>query len=268
LGLQGGQAVPVAHHVELRADAGAFVAARTAEGSDYIKLIVEDMSAHGASVRWPTLTRVQVATGIAATHATGKRAVVHVSQLEDARHAIANDADGLVHVFLDPADAAFVRLAKQHKAFVVPTLSVIATIAQSGEGAALGNDARLQPWLTAEQNGTLKAVYPGAQPMPAALENALQTVRALHAAGVDILAGTDAGNPGTTHGASLHGELALLVRAGLTPTEALSAATAVPARRFGLTDRGRIVAGQRADLVLVDGDPTRDITATRAIVSV
>ncbi len=264
-GTQFGMPVPT---LAADGDANAFVAARATEGSDYIKLIVEDMSAHGASARWPTLTPAQVVAGIAAAHAVDKRAVVHVSHLEDARHAIANGADGLVHAFLDPADAAFVRLAKQRNAFVVPTLSVIATMAQSGEGAALVDDPRLRPWLTAEQNGTLKAVYPGAQPRPVALENALQTVRALHGAGVDILAGTDAGNPGTTHGASLHGELALLVRAGLTPLQAIAAATSVPARRFGLHDRGRIAAGMRADLVLVEGDPTLDITATRAIASV
>jgi hypothetical protein len=57
----------------------------------------------------------------------------------------------------------------------------------------------------------------------------------------------------------------LLVRAGLTPTEALAAATSVPARAFRLSDRGRIARGLRADLVLVDGDPTTDITVTRAI---
>jgi len=79
------------------------------------------------------------------------------------------------------------------------------------------------------------------------------------------LCGTDAPNPGTTFGASMHEELALLVGAGLTPSAALTAATAAPAERFGLTDRGRIIVGARADLVLVDGDPTRDIQATRRI---
>lgn len=52
------------------------------------------------------------------------------------------------------------------------------------------------------------------------------------------------------------GLLQLLVTAGLTPVQALRAATATPARRFGLTDRGRITPGARADLLLVDGDPT------------
>jgi imidazolonepropionase-like amidohydrolase len=66
----------------------------------------------------------------------------------------------------------------------------------------------------------------------------------------------------------MHGELELLVAAGLTPVQALAAATSAPARAFRLPDRGMIAPGKRADLVLVDGDPTRDIAATRRINSV
>ncbi|MGH3942296.1 MAG: amidohydrolase family protein [Pseudonocardiaceae bacterium] len=87
-------------------------------------------------------------------------------------------------------------------------------------------------------------------------------------AGVTILAGTDATASGTAHGASLHHELELLGRAGLSPSQALTAATAAPAARFGLTDRGRIAPGLAADLLLVEGDPTADITTTRNIVGV
>ncbi|MFP5071095.1 amidohydrolase family protein [Pseudonocardia nantongensis] len=64
---------------------------------------------------------------------------------------------------------------------------------------------------------------------------------------------------------TLHRELELLVAAGYTPLEALRATTALPARWFGLDDRGRIAPGLRADLLLVDGDPTVDLTATRAV---
>ena len=64
------------------------------------------------------------------------------------------------------------------------------------------------------------------------------------------------------HGASVHHEMQLLVRAGLTPLRAITAATATTARRFGLHDRGRISTGARANLLLVDGDPTVDITNT------
>jgi len=85
---------------------------------------------------------------------------------------------------------------------------------------------------------------------------------------VPILAGTDASNPGTAHGTSMQLELSLLVRAGQTPVEALIAGTSAPARAFEYSDRGRIASGLRADLVLVDGDPTQDIAATRAIAGV
>jgi imidazolonepropionase-like amidohydrolase len=63
----------------------------------------------------------------------------------------------------------------------------------------------------------------------------------------------------------LHHELQLLVAAGLEPVEALRAATSIPARRFGLNDRGRIYSGARADLLLVDGDPTTNISDTLSI---
>ena len=249
-------------------DAAAFVAARVDEGSDYIKLIVEDFSTHSADRRLPTITPAQVADAITAARAADRLALVHVSSQADALHAVGSGADGLVHVFHDAAASpTFVAATKQAGAFVTPTLSVIAGFAQDGSGAAMADDARLSPWLEAGQRGTLASAFPGT-PRPEALDNALRSVAALHAAGIDILAGTDAGNPGTAHGASIHGELALLVRAGLAPQDALAAATSVPARRFGLADRGRIAPGMRADLVLVEGDPTADITATRAIAGI
>ena len=75
-------------------------------------------------------------------------------------------------------------------------------------------------------------------------------------------------NGTVVHGVSLHTELELLVRAGLSPSQALTAATAVAARAFGLRDRGRIRAGLSADLVLVCGNPTAEITAIRDILRV
>jgi imidazolonepropionase-like amidohydrolase len=86
---------------------------------------------------------------------------------------------------------------------------------------------------------------------------------------VRIVAGTDAPDDGAAHGVSLPRELELLVEAGLTPVEALRAATSVPAGIFDFyRDRGRIAVGARADLLLVDGDPTTDIRETRALVHV
>lgn len=263
-GTQYGFPVPA---IEADTDIDAFIAARIGEGADFIKLIVEDLSAYDADRTIPTLSAEQITRVIAAAHAHGKLTVVHVSTLHDARHAIDADADGLVHVFIDAiADADFIAAMRERDAFVVPTLAVVAGMSGPDDLPALGNDPHLGPMLTAEQRGTLQARFPGADPQR--LARAIETVRRLHAAGITVLAGTDAPNPGTAHGISLHAELELLTRAGLSPREALAAATAKPAQRFGLADRGRIAPGLRADLVLVDGDPTTDITATRAIVAV
>lgn len=251
-------------------DVAAFVQARLDEGSDFIKLMVDDLHGYGTTKRMPTLDRAQIEAAIAATRARGKLSVVHVSAMDDARHALDAGADGLAHVFIDTlADDAVVASARKHGAFVVPTLSVMAGFQRGGEGAALADDPRFKSRLTSAQDGTLRATFPigSVKPFPA-LDRAIESTRRLHAAGVEILAGTDAGNPGTAHGASLHGELALLVRAGMTPVEALQAATSKPAKRFGLDDRGRIAPGLRADLLLVEGDPERDISATRDIVRV
>jgi len=89
---------------------------------------------------------------------------------------------------------------------------------------------------------------------------ALHNVKALHDAGVTIALGTDAGMTGTPHGASTLKELELLVRAGLTPSQALIAGTANSAKVLGeLDDRGTIEKGKRADIVLIAGQPWTNI---------
>jgi imidazolonepropionase-like amidohydrolase len=86
------------------------------------------------------------------------------------------------------------------------------------------------------------------------------------AAGITILAGSDAGNPGTFHGPALIRELELLVDAcGMSPSAAIVAATGAAARRLGTTEIGRIAPGACADLVVLERDPTRDIRALRQV---
>jgi cytosine/adenosine deaminase-related metal-dependent hydrolase len=94
-----------------------------------------------------------------------------------------------------------------------------------------------------------------------------RTVRILHEEGVPVLAGTDAAyaNPYLFHGYTLHDELGRLVHAGLSPAEALAAATTVPARLFDPERPGGIRPGARADLLLLERNPLASIDATRAI---
>ena len=87
-----------------------------------------------------------------------------------------------------------------------------------------------------------------------------------HAAGVRLALGTDAGSAAVFHGLAVHRELELLVRAGLTPSEALTATTMVAAEKVGETARlGTIEVGKEADLLLLGADPLTDIRNTRSI---
>ena len=243
-------------------DPQAFVDARIAEGSDYIKLIVETGEAYG--MKLPTLSKSDLTALIAAAHNRGKMAVVHVSTLAGARDAVDAGADALVHIFADKMpDAGFAAFVAAHHAFVVPTLTVNESTTGIASGTSLITDSHLAPYLNADEMTNLKVAFPTAKGL--SLGNAFAAVRQLKAAGVPILAGTDAPNPGTAHGASMHRELELLVKSGLTPTEALIAATATPAKQFKLDDRGRIAAGLRADLLLVDGDPSQRIGDLRHV---
>jgi imidazolonepropionase-like amidohydrolase len=82
---------------------------------------------------------------------------------------------------------------------------------------------------------------------------------------VAILPGTDVGVPFQVPGFSLHDELSLLVKAGLSEMEVLQAATRNPARAFNVTDQGTIETGMRADLLLLDANPLENIGNTRKI---
>lgn len=250
-------------------EAQAFVDDRITEGSDFIKIVLE-AGGHGAGA----MKSLDIATATAlieAAHRRGKLAVVHVSTEKDARAALDAGADALVHLFLGAApDATAVdslaKLAKRKNAFVIPTFTVMESIA-GVRGDDLLGDADLAALVGREGATTLKARY-GQQAQPQLLAMPKAVTAALARAGVPILAGTDAGNAGTLYGISMHRELAALVEAGLTPAAALAAATSAPAAAFRLGRRGCIATGCKADLLLVEGDPTRDITATRRIVEV
>jgi imidazolonepropionase-like amidohydrolase len=247
-----------------------FVAKQVAKGADYIKIFIED----GSCVGFPGLPVLNDETLIAAVkeaHRFDKMAIAHVTTLEGGKRAIGAGVDGLAHIFFDcQITNEFVSTIASSGAFVIPTLVTISS-ALGNNASALATDVRVSSRLSRKWLDSLSRsanVYPQGK-----LEDAFASVMALHKAGVEILAGCDVSEPlpilgGLAHGASLHHELQLLVSAGLTPIEALRAATSVPARRFGLNDRGRIVNGARADLLLVKGDPTTHISDTLSIKAV
>ncbi|MFI4884429.1 MAG: amidohydrolase family protein [Steroidobacterales bacterium] len=246
------------------ADARKFVDARVAEGSDYIKLFIETLSEYHTKRTLPTLSRAESCAVIAAAHADHRMAIVHVQAEWAAREAIQCGADALAHMIPDRAlGPAFIALARRHHVFFLTTDDVWAGVSGVGLARSLAQDPRVAPYLSASQRGTLLSGT--GKPVPGFFRNVLANTRALHAAGIPLLAGTDSPNPATGFGVALHEELQILVRAGFTPAEALHAATALPAETFHLGRRGRVAPGYRADLLLVRGDPTRRISDTLSI---
>ena len=248
-------------------EAVAFVDKQVENGADYIKIFIED----GDNIGYPGLPTLDDETLQAAVdevHRLDKMAIVHVTSVEGTKRAVAIGVDGLGHLFFDDQpDKELVDDIAAKNIFVIPTLVTLST-AFGNDAKWLADDKRVSSKLSKEWLESLSRsmnVHPEGK-----LEDAYATVIALYNAGVDILAGSDVSEPipilgGLAHGASLHHELQLLVAAGFTPTEALRAATSIPARRFALSDRGWIVPGARADLLLVDGDPLTDISDTLSI---
>jgi imidazolonepropionase-like amidohydrolase len=258
----GGPPIPT---IDSPDQAEAFVAARVAEGSDYIKLILEGGECSGCR-RMPTLNAATFRALVAAAHRHGKLAVVHVFTEANARMAIDAGVDGLVHLFVgERASPDFGQFAARHHIFVVPTLNIEYLQCGKSNGIALAADPRLISQTFPDYVRALKIPH---SKSTISCDGTDQAIKELHATGVPLLTGTDAPVPGGTYGASTLDEMALLVADGLTPMEALIAGTSAPAKAFHLNDRGEIRAGKRADLVLVDGDPTRNIDAVKNISAV
>ena len=239
-----------------------FVNARVSEGSEFLKVIYDDLAARQVV---PMLDRETLTALVEAAHSGGLLAIAHVSTEAQARDVIEAGVDGLAHLFnTDDVSADFGAVAARHDIFVIPTLSVVHLICGRSDGPGLVADERIAPYIAAPWRENAGYSFEGGLSCDAIGS----MIRQLVDAGVPILAGTDSPTPGTTYGASVHTEVADMVEHGMVPIEALVSATSAPARAFGLNDRGLIRPGMRADLVLVEGDPTETITDTRNIVAV
>lgn len=184
------------------------------------------------------------------------------------REAWKRRGDGLTETWSAAECADAVAAYARYGTWQVPTLAVAWAEARGDsvlqDGAAMSSlpAAVAARWRRMAAD-TMDARDPHAK---ARFDQAIAGTRLLHAAGVPLLAGTDAGNPFVVPGHALHHELAMLVEAGLSPLAALQAATLNPARFLGATDSlGTVAEGKVADLVLLDADPLVDIRNTRRI---
>ncbi|KAI0854926.1 putative hydrolase [Xylaria cubensis] len=199
-------------------------------GPDFVKLIAES----------PGLDQQTLNVLTKRSHDRRKRVVCHASSLDAYEQAAIAGVDDIQHSPSDkPISTGLARRIASRGQVATPTLAIMRAISDASP---------------ATRNYTA----------------AEETVRRLKEAGVPIIAGTDSNLVQgliaiVPFGISLHEELQLLVNAGLSPMEALRAATSTAAKHWGLNDRGAIAPGKRADLVLLSGNPLEDISATKTI---
>jgi len=228
-GTQFGFPVPTLEKPE---DAKKFVNDRDKAKVDYIKIIVESYKA--------TLSTETIAEIIKEAHQVNLKAVVHISNLNDAIKVIENNADTLMHIWWDKpiSEEKLGVLVKNKDFFIIPTLlTTLKTFESMGEKAS--------DYLTKAE--------------------LLNEIKKLHQAGIPILAGTDPPNLDIDYGNDLIKELFLLKEAGLTNIEVLKSATINPTITFNLKNTGLIKKGYLANMLLIDGDPTENIQKIKNI---
>jgi imidazolonepropionase-like amidohydrolase len=254
---------------EARKEVDEFAAHRV----DMVKIWVDQL--HGAG---PEMTPEIYKAVIEEAHKKHMRVAAHEYALEDARQLVTDGVDVLAHSVRDQVvDDGFVQAMKQNKVWYVPTFTVDESFFVYAERPAFMESDFFQqaagPKLMAKFNapGYAEKINQDERTAQHRKDFAVgqQNLKRLFDAGVNVGFGTDSGAlPGRIPGFAEHRELELMVQAGLTPMQAIAAATGENAKLLHLPDRGTIAVGKRADLLVLDADPLADIRNTQKIVAV
>lgn len=248
-------------------------------GSREIKLMLDDMGwCRDPAPRLPRMAPAVADALLSESAALGMRSSVHAPNLTDALAAIAGGATLLAHGVLDRFDEPTVARMKSRPVYYVPTMDVFEFLADTRAfvDGVLGDPVVTRPgglpaetvarYRSKDYSDGYRRRYAGFENVRRKLPILRENLRRLHAAGVPVALGTDMWVfPGL--GASI--EMDLYVKAGLSPLEALRAATQTAARSLGVEgDRGTLEPGKRADVLVLSGDPLESVLNVRRIVDV
>lgn len=240
---------------------------------DVIKIVVESGA---VAAPLPRMT-ADVEAGIAGVaQANGLKVFAHLTHAEEVAQSLASGVSGFAHlVSRDRLSAAVIDQMRTANAVVIPTLVAWDTTQQiSHENFGWLDDAQLRKSVPAEVIAAVKSreLQPKYLFAPAyrafidgEVENQKANFQALVKAGVTIAAGTDCGVPNDFCGVSMARELELYVQYGMSPKQAITAATHSAATALGRNDLGRLQPGALADFVVVLGDLLSDISRLREV---
>jgi imidazolonepropionase-like amidohydrolase len=248
-------------------------------GAREIKLMLDDMAwCRAPRPELPKMSSEVAAALLSEAAAQGVRAIVHAPELADAKAAVGYGATALAHGVLEPIDEETVGVMRRRPVFYVPTMdvfefladtrrfvdSVLSDPAVSGPGGL--SEATVARYRDAAYASGYRARYPAFENVMRRLPALRENLRRLHGSGVPVALGTDMwAFPGL--GVSI--EMGLFVEAGLSPLEALRAATQTAARSIGIeADAGTLERGKGGDFLLLSDDPVRKVRNVRKIVAV
>lgn len=249
------------------------VQAMAARHADIVKLWLDD--SYG---RFPKMQPAIYKAIIDECRNRGSRVAAHVFYLSDAKALVKAGVDVLAHSVRDrDVDPEFVKMMKDAGTIYIPTLTVDESFFIFAEHPEVMNDlffqlaagSELLKMLQSDDYRAKTEADPNLGKYKAALATAMRNLKTLNDAGVRIAFGTDSGAfPARIPGWAEHHELELMVRAGLTPMQALTAATRGSAAVLGTSDRGTLEAGKRADFLVLAANPLDDVGNTRKLVAV
>ncbi|PQZ77420.1 MULTISPECIES: amidohydrolase family protein [unclassified Brevundimonas] len=254
------------------ADIDRLMDAKKAAGVDAIKIVIED-----GPPPWypkPRLSDAQIRRLVSAAHARSLRVFAHISTSEHVRIALDAGVDGVMHGPTDRLPDDLVRRMAEQKMTLVTTFALYDGILTWARGqretdpyALAGVEPSAVESLTAPP--FLAAAAEDETTALGYLAKAADNLKRAAAAGVPIALGTDVGNPFVFPGYAAHEELSWMVRAGLSPAQALQAATLGGAAFLDRQDQvGRLAPGYRADILLLADNPLLKIENSRRIVAV
>lgn len=194
--------------------------------------------------------------------------IAHVYDLDDATKAVTAGVAGLAH--LVRAEAPGPALVQQMKSAGVVAFSSIGIHRNYLDDTSWLDEPWVRETVSTAERQRVRAYFAAmSADERSAVSDVLPVLRnevvTLHSAGVPVILSCDTGLDGQFFGIAEHRELEALVLAGMSPLDAISAATSLPASLLGLTDRGLVAPERRADLLILDDDPLVDIRHTRAI---